>query len=320
MQVHGIHHVTSISAQISENLTFYTQILGLRLVKKTVNQDDVRAYHLFYADKVGSPGTDITFFDWPQIPVERRGSDSICLTVFRVNGAEALHFWLKRFEDYGVKHEAIENFAEHSILRFEDSEGQRLMLMDDQGAAYTGEIWSVKGIPDEYTLRGFYAVALSVAHLDPVQMILTEVLSFREVGRFPDTNGQEVIIYEMDNGGPGQQIWLYLEPDLAPAQSGAGGTHHVAFRVKDEAQLDSWLERVKGFRLPVSKKIDRFYFQSIYFRISRGILFEIATDGPGFAADEAPDALGQTLALPPFLEANRAEIEAGLKPIQSERK
>ena len=315
MQINGIHHVTAVSGQIGRNLDFYTRQLGLRLVKKSVNQDDVSAYHLFYADKVGSPGTDMTFFDWPQTGPDRRGTDSIVLTAFRVNGRAALDYWVERFVRQDVPHHPVETFAERDVLRFEDPEGQRLLLVDDGGAPIEGELWDGSDVPVEYALRGFQAVMLSVPALSQMTPILSEILGFNEVQRAPYPGGSEAAIFAIGEGGPGREIWVLEEPQRQPAWLGAGGVHHVAFRVANDAQQASWHARLRKVGLGVSPVIDRFYFHSIYFRISNGILFEIATDGPGFATDEALDTLGERLALPPFLEDQRAAIEANLKPI-----
>ncbi len=315
MDLHGLHHVTAISAAIGRNADFYTRVLGLRLVKKSVNQDDVSAYHLFYADKVGSPGTDMTFFDWPQVPSDVRGTDSIVGTAFRVNGRQALDYWRERLRDEGQEVGEVTQFDGHDLLRFEDPEGQRLLLVDDQSAPFDGVIWDETDVPEEFALRGFYATALSTPHLGSVAPILTELLNFEEARRAPFDDGRQVVIYEMDGGGPGNEVWVFEEPDRPIARTGAGGVHHVAYRVRDDAEQHSWHQRIRRAGLPISGIIDRFYFKSIYFRISNGILFEVATDGPGFATDEDLDSLGQRLALPPFLEQHRQQIEAGLKPI-----
>lgn len=317
MELGGIHHVTSVSAKIGQNADFYTRILGLRLVKKSVNQDDVSAYHLFYADKLGSPGTDMTFFDWAHIPQERRGTDSIVLTAFRVNGRAALDYWVERLTAHNVTHQGIETFAGHSVIRFEDYEGQRLMLVDDEGVDFHGEVWDGSEVPVEFGLRGFYAAMLSVPRLQYVEPILTQVLGLTESARAEYPTGQETIIYNIGEGGPGCELWVMEEAKALPAQPGAGGTHHIAFRVADLEEQQYWHHKIRQVRLPVSEFIDRYYFKSIYFRISNGILFEIATDGPGFATDEDPETLGERLALPPFLEPRRASIEANLKPIQT---
>lgn len=317
MHLHGIHHVTAVSAKIGQNLQFYTDVLGLRLVKKSVNQDDVSAYHLFYADKVGSPGTDMTFFDWPDIGSEQRGTDSITLTAFRVNGREALDYWAQRLEEHGVQHQGIEQFDNRAILRFEDPEGQRLALVDDQNAPYEGEIWDGADVPAAYALRGFYAVMLSVPQLRYVDPILTQVLQFTEARRADYPGGGSIVIYSIGAGGPGREVWVMEEPGQRLARSGAGGVHHVAFRVANDEEQAYWHDRIARVRLPISDFIDRYYFKSIYFRISNGILFEIATDGPGFATDEDLATLGERLALPPFLEPHRQQIEAGLRPIRT---
>lgn len=316
MELHGIHHVTAVSAQIGRNAHFYTNVLGLRLVKRSVNQDDTSAYHLFYADKVGSPGTDMTFFDWPHVPPDQRGTDSIAATAFRVNGREALQFWQERLTEQGARTGDIEQFDGRDLLRFEDPEGQRLLLVDDGGAPFEGVYWDEGGVPEAYALRGFYAIVLSTPRLDRVEPILRQLLNFEEARRAPFKDGREVVIYEMDEGGPGRQVWMLEEPNRPMARMGAGGVHHVAYRLRDDEEQQAWQSRIRSAGLPVSGIIDRFYFKSIYFRISNGILFEAATDGPGFATDEKLENLGESLALPPFLEPHREQIEAGLKPIE----
>lgn len=317
MQLHGLHHVTAVTRNASRNLKFYTEILGLRLVKKTVNQDDVSAYHLFYADKLGSPGTDMTFFDWPQTPPDQRGTDSIVNTMFRVNGRAAIEYWAERLSAKQVTHQGIDEFAGRARLRFFDPEGQRLTLVDDGGEPFDGEVWDKTDIPVEYAIRGFFGVALSVPNLAQTSLILGQVLGMTEVYRFqhPDHSDQTVAIFTMDGGGAGKEVHVYEQPNLRRARLGHGGVHHVAFRLTDADEQAAWEQRLAQVGLQTSGQVDRFYFKSLYFRISNGILFELATDGPGFAADEDVEALGERLALPPFLEPRRAQIEAGLKPL-----
>jgi glyoxalase family protein len=317
MQLNGIHHVTAVTANISENLAFFTQVLGLRLVKKSVNQDDVSAYHLFYADKTGTPGTDMTFFDWPHIGRDVRGTNSIVGTAFRVGTIQALIFWSGRFEELGIAHEEIQNFGGRDILPFEDPEGQRLYLVNDQGAGYEGEIWRRPDIPEEYALRGFHSIVLSMPSNEQVETIFTEILNFEEVQNLLWIDGESnaVVYSTKQDGGAGTEIWLLEQPHAGRARLGAGGTHHVAFRVPDFESQKKWHADLLQAGLSVSGLIDRFWFRSIYFRVSGGILFEIATDGPGFAIDESLEALGETLVLPPFLEPRRDEIEAGLMPL-----
>lgn len=317
MQLSGLHHVTAVSGHIERNVEFYTEILGLRLVKKSVNQDDVSAYHLFYADKVGTPGTDITFFDWPQIGPDQRGTDSIVGTAFRVSSREGLEFWVDRFDDLGIQHGEIAGFAGRELLTFEDPEGQRLYLVNDRGAEFEGQIWPRPDIPDEHCLRGFYSVILSTPTTEQLPGILVEILQFAEVqtGEWIDGETHATIYSTNREGGPGTEVWLLHEPPKPSARLGAGGTHHVAFRVPDTETQATWRTRLSQAGLRVTPQIDRYWFHSIYFRVSNGILFEIATDGPGFAIDEHLDELGEKLVLPPFLEPRREEIEAELTPI-----
>ncbi|MGW8144451.1 MAG: ring-cleaving dioxygenase [Anaerolineales bacterium] len=319
MQLNGIHHVTAVSARIADNVDFYTQVLGLRLVKKSVNQDDISAYHLFYADKLGSPGTDMTFFDWPHIGPNVRGTDSIAGTAFRVGSKSALEFWAQRLDEKGIQRSEIIKFAGRQLLPYEDPEGQQLFLVNDQGAEFEGEIWSRPDIPDEFALRGFYSVVLSMPTINQLANIFKNTLHYEELERtqWIDQKSKAIIYTTISNGGPGKEVWLLEQPDADRARLGAGGTHHVAFRVADFETQKRWHAHLKENGLYVSNLIDRFWFRSIYFRVSNGILFEIATDGPGFSIDETPDNLGEKLVLPPFLENRRQEIESNLTPIKA---
>ncbi len=318
MELKGIHHITAISGEIQKNLDFYTDILGLRLVKKSVNQDDTSAYHLFYADKLGTPGTDLTFFDWPQIQKNRVGSDSISGIALRVSGCDALAFWSERLGSSGITPLLFADPAGRELLAFEDPEGQQLFLVNDQDAPMEGEIWEHPEIPPEFAIKGLFSAILSTASPDGLIPILTEILNFKETARgtWIDDHTPLIVYQTRSGGGAGAEVWLLLQPDLERGRLGAGGVHHVAFRVADEDSQQAWQERLRNLRLHVTKVIDRFWFKSIYFRVSNGILFEIATDGPGFEIDEDPDHLGETLVLPPFLEGRRKEIESNLTPIK----
>jgi glyoxalase family protein len=314
MQLLGIHHVTAVSAKIRENHVFYTQTLGMRLVKRSVNQDDVSAYHLFYADRKGSPGTDLTIFDWP-VPAERRGTRSIVRTSLRVAGRDALEWWKGSLADKQVAVGDIVERDGRAQLDLEDIEGQRLTLVDDggQGTAYP---WEKSPVPAAHQIRGLGPVILSVSDLRGTDVILEKVLNMRPVRQYPhpDNPRHSVHVYEMADGGAHAELHVAVQPDLAAAQSGAGGVHHVAFRTPD-ADYDAWAERLNAMHVPNSGEVDRFWFQSLYFREPNGILFEIATEGPGFAVDESEDTLGERVVLAPFLESKRAEIVANLKPI-----
>ena len=315
MELTGIHHLTAISAAIRENYRFYTQTLGMRLVKRSVNQDDVSAYHLFYADAVGHPGTDLTFFDWP-VARERRGTRSIVRTGLRVGGPGALAWWERRLTERGVRHGELLERDGRLTLEFEDPEGQRLAFVDDGGQGDPPAPWDRSPVPPEYQVRGLGPILISVPMLNRTDGLLTRVFNMRQVRDYahPDNPTTRVHVFEMGSGGPHAELHVAVQPDLPGAQQGAGGVHHVAFRTPD-ADYDAWATRLNELQIPNSGKVDRFWFRSLYVREPNGVLFEIATDGPGFAVDEDPATLGEKVVLPPFLEPHRAEIVANLKPI-----
>jgi glyoxalase family protein len=312
MQLTGIHHLTAISAKPRENLAFYTGLLGMRLVKKTVNQDDVSAYHLFYADGKANPGTDLTFFDFPAAP-ERRGSNSISRTGLRVAGEETLGYWRDRLKQAGGHTGDVVEVDGRLTLPFEDGEGQRLVLVDDGGVGPASP-WERSAVPAEHQIRGLGPIVLTVHDFAAIERVLVGAMNMRRVRDYA-AHGAHIHVFAMGEGGPAAELHVIESKDLAAARQGAGGVHHVAFRTPDEAQYHAWTQRLSEFGIRHSGEIDRFYFRSLYFREPNGILFEIATDGPGFATDEPMATLGEKLALPPFLEPHRAEIEAGLKPI-----
>ena len=315
MNLLGIHHLTAVSAQIRDNYRFYTQTLGMRLVKRSVNQDDVSAYHLFYADAQGSPGSDLTFFDWP-VPRERRGTRAITRTYLRVAGAEALAWWAGHLRERGVAAGELAERDGRLTLDFEDHEGQRLALVDDGGAG-EAHPWDRSPIPAAYQVRGLGPIMLSVPELAPTDAILQRVLNMQPARSYahPENNRHAVHVYAMGAGGLGAELHVAVQPDLPPARSGAGGVHHVALRTPTFAEYDAWAERLNSLRIPNSGKIDRYWFRSLYFREPNGILFEIASDEPGFAVDEDPATLGEKIVLAPFLEPQRAAIVANLKPL-----
>ena len=311
MQLHGLHHLTAVSADAGRNHDFYTRVLGMRLVKKTVNQDDTSAYHLFYADGVGSPGSDLTFFEFPTLP-ERRGTNSIVGTGLRVAGRAALVAWEARLREAGVRCGAVEEVGGRLQLAAEDPEGQRLLLVDDDGVG-AAHAWSRSTVPAALQIRGLGPAMISVADLGPMAAFLTDVLAMRAGRRF-EHGGVGVQVFEMGEGGPAAELHVRVEPALRRAGPGAGGAHHVAFRIEDRA-YEAWVDRLDRLGVGSSGPVDRFYFRSIYVRDRSGILFEIATDGPGFSADEPLESMGEALSLPPFLEHRRHEIERGLTPL-----
>ncbi|MGZ3217886.1 ring-cleaving dioxygenase [Paracoccus sp. T5] len=312
MQLTGIHHLTAITADAPGNNRFYTQTLGLRRVKKTVNQDDTSAYHLFFADGAGTPGTDITFFDWPAAR-ERRGTNAITRTGLRV-GQDSLDWWAGRLSGLGVRTGKIALLDGRPSLDVEDPEGQRLRLV--AAPLPEGRPWAQADIPAQHQIRGLGPITISVPDLAPTAAVLTQVMNMRQVRDYASPDGQgQVHVFEMGEGGAAAELHVAVQPDLPQARQGAGGVHHVAFRVPDTAALTEWTRRVAGHRVPNSGEVERYYFRSLYFREPGGNLFELATDGPGFDVDEPQETMGQGLSLPPFLEDRRAEIEARLKPL-----
>ena len=314
MQLTGIHHLTAVSAKIRDNHLFFTQTLGMRLVKRSVNQDDVSAYHLFYADAKGSPGSDLTFFDW-NVPSERRGSRSIARTALRVSGDGSLAWWETRFAELRVTASPIIERDGRQLIDFEDFEGQRLSLVDDGG---NGDAfpWDRSPVPAAQQIRGLGPITISVPTLAPTDALIQKVLLMRPVRDYPDPDNAKhtVHVYEMGDGGAGAELHVAVQPDLVAASPGAGGVHHVAFRVADES-YEAWSERLNRFGTPNSGQVDRYWFRSLYLREPNGVLFELATDGPGFGVDEDEATLGETVVLAPFLESRRAQIVANLKPI-----
>ncbi len=305
MQLKGFHHLTAVTADAPKNHQFYTKVLGLRMVKKTVNQDDTSAYHLFYADGKGNPGTDITFFDWPT-GAEKRGTNSVVRTGLRIKGENAFAWWADHFTKNNVKFKDPIQRLGRLTLDFEDFEGQRLALVNDESDT-PFDVWEKSTVAAEHQIRGLGPITLSVPDIAATDAVLTRVMGMTLL-----KNVDGLHAYKMNAEGPVSELHVRVEPLLPPAQQGSGSVHHVAFNIamKDYA---AWVEHLKQFRVPNSGPVDRFWFKSLYFREPNGILFEIATDAPGFAADESMETLGETLSLPPFLEGRRAAIEAGLK-------
>lgn len=314
MQLTGIHHLTAVSAKIRDNHQFYTRTMGMRLVKRSVNQDDTSAYHLFYADANGSPGTDLTFFDWP-VDRERRGTHAITRTGLRVAGLDTLHWWQEHLRAGGMTVPEVVERDGRLTLDLEDAEGQRLALVDDAGVG-ASHPWNRSPVPAQHQVRGLGPIMMSVPVLAPTDAILRKAANMRPVREYahPDDATHLVHVYEMGSGGPAAELHVAVQPGLPVGRQGAGGVHHVAFRTPD-VDYDAWAERLNTLGIPNSGKVDRYYFRSLYFREPNGILFEIASDGPGFGVDEHEATLGEQVVLPPFLESRRQEIVSRLKPI-----
>ncbi|PGT91567.1 MULTISPECIES: ring-cleaving dioxygenase [Bacillaceae] len=314
----GIHHVSAITANAKDNYTFYTKVLGLRLVKKTVNQDDTSVYHLFYADERGNPGTDLTFFEIPRAGRTYPGTNSITATSLRVIDDQALQYWKDRLEQFDVDHDEIQVVNGRSSLSFRDKEGQRLILISDENnrGVAGGKPWDKSPVPVEKGIIGLGPVELTVSRPERTANILTDLMGFRELTGYVRQNDQKKVrVFETGEGGTGAEIHLIEDNESSRERPGRGSVHHVAFRVEDEEELNKWVKLLKESHLPNSGFVERYYFRSLYFREPNGILFELATDGPGFEGDEDFEHLGEHLALPPYFESQRNEIEAKLKPL-----
>jgi glyoxalase family protein len=308
----GIHHVTAVAGKPARNLDFYTRILGLRFVKKTVNFDDPGTYHFYYGDEVGHPGTILTFFPWEHAAPGRAGVGFAQETTFRVPAA-SLGYWTHRFVEKGVEHSGIEQRFDESVLTFVDPDGMRLALVGVEGAQReTG--WSNGDVPAERAIRGFHGTTLMLGEAGPTGAILTDVFGFAEVAR-----EGTVVRYRAGDAVFANVVDIREAGNFLPGRMGRGSVHHIAFRAIDDAAQAAMAEKVeKNHGLQHTEQKDRQYFRSIYFREPGGMLFEIATDQPGFAVDEPVERLGTGLKLPAFLESRRAELEAVLPDLTRE--
>jgi catechol 2,3-dioxygenase-like lactoylglutathione lyase family enzyme len=306
-EIPGIHHVTAICSDAQGNIDFYCNLLGLRLVKLTVNFDDPGAYHLYYGDELGRPGSVLTFFAWPGARQGRNGTGQVNVTAFSVP-AEALSFWQQRLQERGIATEQTTRFGE-KVLGFQDPDGMQLELV--ASAFDEREPWQASPVPPEYSIRGFHSVAMCEEGYERTAQLLTETMGFRlavqEDNRFR---------YETGNGSPGTLLDVLCQPDAPRGQVAVGNVHHVAWRVPDDAAQATWHGEIARLGYNVSPVMDRTYFYSIYFREPGGVLFEIATDNPGFTVDEAAAELGTQLKLPPPLEPHRARIETVLPTVK----
>ncbi|MGQ0548378.1 MAG: ring-cleaving dioxygenase [Armatimonadota bacterium] len=308
----GIHHVTAIAGDPQRNADFYVGVLGLRLVKRSVNQDDPGTYHLFYADALGHPGTDLTFFPWRDAPRGWQGNGQ-AVTVGLAIPQGALGFWAARLAQAGREARKEQGPSGEDVIAFSDPDGLRLELVagpgTDERALWAP--WEDGPVPVEMAIRGFHNVAVQEAGVEPTVGFLTEVLGFRLVHE-----AGERLRFATGEGDSGAMLDLLPRPGERPGRVAVGAVHHVAWRTPDDAEQRAWWERIGKVNATLSPIIDRFWFRSIYFREPGGVLFEIATDGPGFTADEAAEELGSRLILPPWLEPQRSRIEAKLPPLR----
>lgn len=306
----GIHHVTAISGNATRNFDFYTQVLGLRFIKKTVNFDDPGTYHLYYGDRAGHPGTILTFFPWEHAAAGRGGVGQALQTTFRVP-ENAIGYWTHRFVEKGVAHTAPERRFGEPVLAFTDPDGMSLALVGVAGAE-SEPAWAAAGIAAEHAIRGFHGVTLMVDDGAATAAVLREVLGFKSAGE--DGSLARFAATEAVGG----LVDIRAAKGFLPGRQGRGSVHHIAFRAPDDSTQAAMARKlVTDLGLRPTQQLDRKYFRSVYFREPGGILFEIATDVPGFAVDEPVETLGHDLKLPPFLEARRKEIEAVLPELNT---
>ncbi|WP_010651108.1 ring-cleaving dioxygenase [Oceanobacillus massiliensis] len=314
--IQGMHHVTAITSSAEKNYEFFTFVLGMRLVKKTVNQDDIQTYHLFFADDEGNAGTDMTFFDFPGIPKGVHGTNEISRTSLRVPSDAALAYWVKRFDRLEVKHSGIKEQFGTKTLPFADFDDQQYQLISDENNSgiASGTPWKNGPVPLEYAITGLGPIFVRIAQFDYFKEVLEKVLQYKEIAKEGSFH-----LFEVGQGGNGAQIIVEHNTVMPMARQGYGTVHHAALAVENRAELDQWMERMHSFGFQTSGFVDRFFFGSLYSQIAPQILFEFATVGPGFMGDEPYETLGESLSLPPFLEPKRDKIEELVRPINTIR-
>jgi len=308
---HGIHHVTAIASDPQRNVDFYTSVLGLRLVKQTVNFDAPNVWHLYYGDEQGRPGSVLTFFPWPGVARGRSGAGLTTATSFSVP-ADSLGFWQNRFNQLGVHSDGISKRGGEDVLSVFDNDGMRLELVGAEGDHRSG--WDgAASVPQEHAIRGLHAVTLSQRAIDPTAGLLTNLLSMEL-----SSEGLEQASFQMGAGGSGARVDILGGVQERGLQAG-GTVHHVAFSAPDLPTMETWQQELLARGVQVTQIMNRQYFKSIYFREPGGVLFEIATDDPGFTTDEPLLELGKKLKLPPWLEPSREQIERDLPSIRVEQ-
>jgi glyoxalase family protein len=314
LQLTGVHHVSSVSAHIKRSRDFYTRVLGMRPVITTVNQDDTSMYHLFFGDGVGTPGSDMTVFDIPRSVAELRGNNCISLTTFRIAGEGTLEYWTERLNELGVPNLGITLRDGRRVVDFEDFEGTQLSLIDDAGVGGAFP-WSESPVPALHQIRGLGYTTLVVPDREPTHNFLTLALGLTHHHTYALDEAPEfmVHVYNIASGGANAEVHVIVRDDLPRTRYGAGGVHHVALRIPEGQAMSDWVAKLNLLGYRNSGIVDRHYFQSIYVREPNHVLFELASDGPGFDVDGPLD--GKGLSLPPFLEPRRAQIEARLEPL-----
>lgn len=312
-EIKGIHHVTAYTDDVERNYKFFTEILGMRLVKKTVNQDDIHTYHTYYADHIGTPGTTMTFFSNDKYPEGKHGTNSVTRIGMRVPNDQALEYYKNRFEQYDVKHEEIQEVFGKKVLPFEESDGQRYQLVSDEGntGMSAGEPWDLSPVPSNFAIYGLGPIEISVSYFDYFKDNIINLFGFKVIDQKEDT-----ALLEIGQGGNGAQVILKEDETLPSAKQGTGEVHHIALRVNNCDAIRAWEDKYEGMNLKHSGYRERYYFGSVYVRLCH-ILFELASDEPGFTVDEPYETLGESLALPEPFEEKREEIEAQIKPFDT---
>lgn len=318
----GIHHISAMTGNVQENVDFYTRLLGMRAVKKTVNQDSIDVYHMFYADADGSAGTDLTFFAFPGVAKNREGAGEINQSILRVASNASIDWWKQRFDHFGVSYGEVTDLQGHRFLPFTDFEGQRLALMADEGGDVSipaGSPWEHSTVPAEHQILGLGAVSITTGRPTQTLHMLTEIMGFQVIAdeQGPEHPDHRIVLLQIHTGGPNGLMIVHVRPDLDMARNGGGGVHHVSFRAASQEIFTEWNEYLLSQGVRVTEEIDRFYFKAMYFREPGGVLYEISTDGPGFATDEDHDKMGQQLALPPAFAPMRDRIEPMLQPLDT---
>jgi glyoxalase family protein len=319
-KIAGLHHVTAIASDPQRNLDFYAGLLGLRLVKRTINFDDPGTYHFYFGDARGTPGTILTFFPWPGARRGYRGVGQVEATAFAIS-PDSAGYWLDRFKEQHVTAEKAPARFGDEVIRFTDPDGLLLELIAPAVEAGVSpanarrsatESWTTSPVPTQHSLRGFHSVSAALEGYERTAKLLTESFGYR----LAQESGNRFRFVAPSDAGPGRTIDLICMPDGRAGNVASGSVHHIAFRAKDDAEQLQWREHLVELGYNVTPVMDRMYFHSIYFREPGGILFEIATDPPGFTLDETAEELGSKLRLPPWMEAARAQIEKVLPPIE----
>ena len=312
-QILGHHHTSMLTKNAAQNMQFYTGVLGLRLVKKTVNQDSPNMYHLFYGDEIGSPGTELTFFEMPMAGHTQPGSNAINLIGLLVPTYNSLLYWEQRLTDMGVTHDPITTYNGYDALHFQDPDGLHLVLLSNEGLAVPQHwrYWTDSPIAEEHHILGMGPIGISVRNLNATAELLQETF-----GYVVKTSSESTVILQAIGGEQWGEIVL-THQDGTRERAGRGSVHHLAIRVANQQELAQWNNIIRNLGYTTTGVVERYYFTSVYFRDRNNIMLELATDGPGFMVDSDITELGKHLDLPPFLEARRAEIEASLSPLQS---